>query len=69
MTMSTAPQPYDFTVTDTKTGASIRAQADVPASQYKLWSIKTVMAVEPYVAIDVPPGGEQRWTYTYTYSA
>ncbi len=69
MTMSTTPQPYDFTVTDTKTGPSIRAQADVPASQYKLWSIKTVMAVEPYVAIDVPPGGAQRWTYTYTYAA
>jgi hypothetical protein len=69
MTMSTAPQPYDFTVTDTRTGASFRAQCDQPASQYKLWSIKTVMAVEPYVAINVPPGGEQRWTYTYTYSA
>jgi len=68
MTMSTTPRPYDFTVTDTKTGASIRVQADVPASQYKLWSIKTVMAVEPYVAIDVAPGGEKRWSYTYTYS-
>jgi hypothetical protein len=69
MTMSTAPQPYDFTVTDMKTGASIRAQADVPASQYKLWSIRTVMAVEPYVALNIAPGGAQRWTYTYTYSA
>lgn len=69
MTMSETPQPYDFTVTDTKTGASFRAQADQPAAQYKLWSIRTVMAVEPYIAINVPPGGEQRWTYTYTYSA
>jgi hypothetical protein len=69
MTMSTTPQRYDFTVADTRTGASIRAQADVPASQYKLWSIKTVMAVEPYVALDIPPGDEKRWSYTYTYSA
>jgi hypothetical protein len=67
--LSQTPQPYDFTVTDTKTGASIRAQADRPASQYRLWSIKTVMSLEPYVALDVPPGGETRWTYTYTYSA
>lgn len=69
MTMSETPQPYDFTTSDTRTGASVRAQADVPASQYKLWSIKTVMAVEPYVAIAVAPGAEQRWSYTYTYSA
>jgi hypothetical protein len=68
MTMSETPQPYDFTTTDKKTGATIRAQADVPASQYRLWSIKTVMAVEPYVALDVAPGAEKRWSYTYTYS-
>ncbi len=69
MTLSETPQPYDFTTTDTKTGASVRAQADVPASQFRLWSIRTVMAVEPYVAINVAPGAEQRWSYTYTYSA
>ena len=68
MTMSETPQLYDFTVTDSKTGASFRAQADVPASQYKLWSIKTVMAVEPYAALNVAPGSEKRWSYTYTYS-
>jgi hypothetical protein len=69
MTMSDNPKPYDFTVTDKKNGAAVRAQADVPASQYKLWSIKTVMAVEPYVALDIAPGAEQRWSYTYTYTA
>ena len=68
MTMSETPQAYDFSTTDRKTGASVRAQADVPASQYKLWSIKTVMAVEPYVALDIAPGAQKRWTYTYTYS-
>ena len=67
--LSETPQPYDFTVTDTRTGASVRAQCERRASQYKLWSIRTVMAVEPYIALNVPPGGgEQRWTYTYTYS-
>jgi hypothetical protein len=25
------------------------------------------MAVEPYVALDVAPGAQKRWTYTYTY--
>jgi hypothetical protein len=63
------PHPYDFTVTDNRTGASVHAQADVPSTQYRLWSIKTVMSVEPYAAINVAPGAEQRWTYTYTYGA
>lgn len=67
--LSEASQPYDFTVTDTAIGAAIRAQADRPASQYRLWSIRTVMAVEPYIALDIAPGAEQRWTCTYTYSA
>jgi hypothetical protein len=67
--LSETPQPYDFTVTDTKNGASIRARADRPASQYKLWSIRTVMSLEPYIALNIPPGREERWTYTYTYNA
>ena len=65
--LSETQQPYDFTVTDTSSGASVHARCSRDASQYKLWSIKTVMAVEPYVALNVAPGAEQRWTYTYTY--
>jgi hypothetical protein len=65
--LSETRQPYDFTVTDTSSGASVHARCSRDASQYKLWSIKTVMAVEPYVALNVAPGAEQRWTYTYTY--
>jgi hypothetical protein len=27
-----------------------------------------VMAVEPFVGIDLAPGATKRWAYTYTYS-
>ncbi len=63
------PEPYDVTVTNLKTGAAIRAVSDQPMIRMNLWSIRTVNAAEPYVAVNVAPGGETRWSYTYTYTA
>ncbi len=50
------------------TGATITMQADVPLVRAVLWSIRRTVAVEPFVAIDVAPGGEQRWSWRYTYT-
>jgi hypothetical protein len=49
-------------------GATITMQADVPLVRTVLWSIRRTVAVEPFIAIDVPPGGEQRWSWVYTYT-
>jgi len=62
-------QDYDIRVDDTKTGAGMRVTADQPLSDLHFWSIRSVMAIEPYIAIDIPPGGTKRWSYTYTYAA
>jgi hypothetical protein len=32
-----------------------------------LWSIRSVIAVEPYLGISVEPGGEFTWTQTYDF--
>ena len=32
-----------------------------------LWSIHSVLAVEPYIAVDAEPGHEVSWTYRYIY--
>jgi hypothetical protein len=66
---NTPPKPYDVTVTNLKTGAAIKVVSDQPMTRMNLWSIRTVNAAEPYVAVNVPAGGETRWSYTYTYSA
>lgn len=66
---SRPPQPYDLTVKNAKTGAGFHVTGDLPITRFNLWSIRTVIGAEPYVAVNVPPGGEQRWSYTYTYSA
>ncbi len=60
---------YDIDITDTATGAGVRMQGDQPITRINIFSIDRVQAVEPYVAIEIPPGGEKRWSYTYTYTA
>ena len=40
---------------------------DRPLSNLALWSIRSVMALEPFIAIAVEPGNEFAWTYVYRY--
>ena len=40
---------------------------DRPMSRFGYWSIRTVMAVEPYVDINVEPGKTFTWKWTYDY--
>ena len=48
-------------------GAGLRITGDRPLIRSLLWSIRTVLAIEPYVAIDIPPGGEFTWTNRFAY--
>lgn len=50
-----------------KAGAGIKISGNRPLMREFLWSIRSVLAVEPYVAIDVQPGGEFTWNNTYQY--
>jgi hypothetical protein len=60
---------YDFRVTDTATGAGVHVVGDQPITKINIFSIDKVQAVEPYIAIDLAPGQEKRWTYRYTFTA
>ncbi|HEX4370827.1 MAG TPA: hypothetical protein VH019_05730 [Rhizomicrobium sp.] len=64
-----SPSDYDIRVDDTKTGAGMRVTGDNPLVKLNLWSIRTAMAVEPTIAIDLAPGASKHWTYVYTYKA
>ncbi|MGZ5927895.1 MAG: hypothetical protein ACXWLX_01665 [Rhizomicrobium sp.] len=65
----TTSRDYDIQVGNAKTGAGMRVTADQPLSRLNLWSIRSVMAVEPYIDIVLPPGTTKRWVYTYRYTA
>jgi hypothetical protein len=62
-------QDYDFRVTDLTTGASVHVTGDQPLTRVNIFSIDKVQSVEPYIAIDLAPGQEKRWTYRYTFTA
>jgi hypothetical protein len=62
-------QDYDIKAEDTKTGAAVHVTADQPLTKMNLWSVRSVMAVEPYIGIELAPGATKRWTYTYSYKA
>ncbi|HEV7960500.1 MAG TPA: hypothetical protein VGP01_05675, partial [Rhizomicrobium sp.] len=65
----TSPSDYDVDVKDSKTGAGVRVTGDDRLVRLYTWSIRTVMAVEPFVGIDLKPGETKRWSYTYIYTA
>jgi hypothetical protein len=59
---------YDITLADSHGSKSVRMVGDAPLTKVNIFSIDRVQSVEPYIAIDLPPGAEKRWRYTYTYT-
>jgi hypothetical protein len=62
-----SPADYDFRVEHTKAGVGVRITGDRPLASAALWSMRTTLAVEPFVAIALDPGQEFTWSITYTY--
>jgi hypothetical protein len=62
-----SPSDFDFRVEQRKTGAALRMVGDRPLSNASVWSIRTVYALEPFVALEIPPGSETKWTFTYDF--
>jgi hypothetical protein len=60
---------YDFQIADTRTGAGVRITGDQPVTRINIFSIDRVQSVEPYIAIDLPPGAQKTWRYAYTFRA
>jgi len=48
-------------------GAGISLKSDRPLLREALWSIRSVLAVEPFISISVEPGAEFTWTTVYEY--
>jgi hypothetical protein len=57
----------EIVIENKKVGAGIRIRGDRPLVRELLWSIRTVLAVEPYVAINVQPGAEFTWKDMFEY--
>ena len=57
----------EVVIENRKAGAGVKITVDRPIIRSMLWSIRTVLAVEPYIAIDVQPGAEFTWRNTLDY--
>jgi hypothetical protein len=58
---------YDIRVENKKLGAGYHVVGDRPLSNIAVWSIRTVNAVEPYIAMTIDPGNDFTWNLTYDY--
>jgi hypothetical protein len=65
----TGAKDYDVRVENVRTGAGFRVTSDRPMANLSLWSIRSVISMEPFVDVSTAPGATTEWTYTYTYFA
>jgi hypothetical protein len=64
---SADPKDYDIRIENKASGAGVRVTSDRPVAAESLWSIRSVIAMEPDVNVNAAPGETATWTYTYTY--
>jgi hypothetical protein len=57
----------DFKIENRKAGTGIRIQGNRPLQNASVWSIRSVLAVEPFVEIAADPGKDFTWQYTYNF--
>jgi cytochrome c5 len=60
---------YDVRIDNKKAGVGMRITGDRPLQSESLWSIRAVLAVEPFIKIAAAPGQEFTWQMTYSYYA
>jgi len=57
----------DIRIENSRLGVGMRITSDRPLSRESLWSIRAVLAMEPFVSVAMEPGNGFTWTSTYDY--
>ena len=63
----TSPSDYDIRVENRKAGAGAHITGDHPLSRMMIWSIRTCTCPEAYIDLNIDPGQEMQWKYTYEF--
>ncbi len=64
---SESPKDNDIRIENSRLGAGMRITSDRPLSSESLWSIRAVLAMEPFVSVQIETGNEFTWKSTYNY--
>jgi hypothetical protein len=62
-----SPRDNEIRIENRRVGAGVRITGDHPLSKLNLWSIRTVLAVEPFITMRIEPGSEFSWKTSYDY--
>jgi hypothetical protein len=60
-------EDYSIRVENKVSGAGVVITGDRPLANVGVWAIRTVVAPEPFIDINIPPGRDYNWKYTYTF--
>jgi hypothetical protein len=58
---------YNIRIEHATAQAGMTITGDRPLASMSLWSIRSVLAVEPFIALAVEPGSQSTWKYEYAY--
>ena len=58
---------YNINIENHALKAGMKIVGNRPLEKVALWSIRSVLAMEPFVKISIQPGEEFSWEYHYTY--
>jgi hypothetical protein len=58
---------YDVRVESRATGTGVKITGDQPMMRMGLWSIRSVLSIEPFIEISIKPGQEMTWNLTYDF--
>jgi hypothetical protein len=60
-------EDYKVHIENTDVKAGMIISGDRPLDKMSLWSIRSIIAVEPFVDISLEPGNQSTWKYDYAY--
>jgi hypothetical protein len=49
-------------------GVTVTATCDRPLSGFRVWAIGSAVCPEPFVQLEVEPGKEAVWSWTYEFT-
>jgi hypothetical protein len=58
---------YKITIENRHVGAGMKITGDRPLESEELWSIRSILAMEPFIHMFIEPGTDFTWKYTYDY--